>query len=50
MSDLTKNLAENQNEMLKLVAPAVKKPRIHQNGKIPTSKRKLTILNLHQRL
>ena len=32
MSDLTKNLAENQNEMLKLVAPAVKKPRIHQNG------------------
>ena len=33
MSDLTKILAENQKEMLKLIAPAVKKPATVQNLK-----------------
>ena len=31
MSDLIKILAETQKEMLKLKAPVVKKPTIHQN-------------------
>ena len=31
MSDLAKSLAENQKEMMKLVAPITKKPSAHQN-------------------
>ena len=32
LSDMTKTLAESQNEMLKLMAPAVKKSTIHRNA------------------
>ena len=38
MSDLTKILAEKQKEMLKLIAPAVEKPTIHQNVEDSDSK------------
>ena len=32
LSDMTKTIAESQNEMLKLMAPAGKKSTIHQNA------------------
>ena len=43
MSDLTKILAENQKEMLKLIAPVSKNVQLVQTSKIPIRNRKTSL-------